>query len=217
MKRKLLTLAVALVTLATTVRAGGDDFKKFEVQLGYGYFSYDAMMIKLSHTVDEWTQTFLQYYEIPKSHLKRYGDFNFGFRFRPSKKLMLGASLYWTPTSSDVFNRTYLEDQQPMKMGKLTYSILTPAIDLNIFYMSTEYFKLYGDFGVGYSLGKMTYTSEAFVSQKETPEKRGSKNIRHLNFQISPIGLKFGNRAGGFIEFGFGYRGLVNAGAFFNF
>jgi hypothetical protein len=216
MKNKLLIILISLFMVSYTAKAADKDYKLCEVQLGYGLVSYDGMMIRLAHLVDNLEQSFTQYYEIPMSSFKRYGDVSFSFKFRPANRIMIGATLIWTGTKSDVCNRTYIEGEKAIQMGTLNYNFFTPAIDLNVLYIAKEKFKLYGDLGLGYTIGLIDYKNVEYKFS-HNPDKKARKMYNHFNFQFSPIGFKFGNRAGGFVEFGFGYRGIISGGFFANF
>lgn len=216
-KIKLFSVFIAIFIFSSVVSAQGDDFKKFGVQAGYGIWSYDGIMIKVSHRVNNFSQSFLQYYDLPMDSFKRYGDVSFAFKYRPIRRLQVGVSFVWTGTKTDVFNCSSIEDVEPLKMGELRYNYFTPAADVTFFYVAKTFFKCYGNIGLGCTFGLIQYKSVSYMSDEETPNKIANKMIPHFNYQFTPIGFRFGNNVGAFVEFGFGYRGVINGGLFVNF
>ena len=76
-------------------------------------------------------------------------------------------------------------------------------------YLNKGNFALYERLGAGEALYKQKYTSNE--GKKDTND-----NV-HFNFQITPIGIKYGSRFGVFAEAGFGYKGILSAGLFARF
>lgn len=76
---------------------------------------------------------------------------------------------------------------------------------MQFYYISNPKFSFYGDLGLGATLWCYENSNRDLTS-KIIP-----------NFGIYPIGLKFGRNAGGLIELGYGYKGIVNFGAFVKF
>ncbi|MCK4288204.1 MAG: hypothetical protein KAW86_03280, partial [Bacteroidales bacterium] len=61
----------------------------------------------------------------------------------------------------------------------------------------------------GYTFRKDTYKPD--IGQEQT------NNINHFNFQITAVGVRLGKSLGGFMELGFGYKGLLNFGLSYQF
>ena len=81
-------------------------------------------------------------------------------------------------------------------------NVTTIAFEVKLVYprINLQYFQLYALMGVGYS----------FFSETATPYQ--TLPSRFFNSQWTPLGLYFGDNFGGFVELGFGYKGLLNAG-----
>ncbi|MBB6273934.1 hypothetical protein HDF26_004407 [Pedobacter cryoconitis] len=72
--------------------------------------------------------------------------------------------------------------------------------------------EFYGTVSAGYSI----HTGKIDYPDKPVNEKR--KDADKIIYQINPIAMRVGNsRISGFAELGWGYRGLVTAGAAFKF
>jgi len=65
---------------------------------------------------------------------------------------------------------------------------------------------MYSGLGLAYTYGTLKYDSS-------TPQEESSTdNISLPNFHLTGVGLRVGKSFGGFAEFGFGYKGIVNMG-----
>jgi hypothetical protein len=103
-----------------------------------------------------------------------------------------------------------MKNSAGVKKGTYKFNVFTISAEGVIHYISKPKFKFYGLLGAGYSF---------FSTKYDVPGEILNDNIKggHFNFQFSPIGLKFGDRFGGFLELGLGYKGLGNIGLFARF
>ncbi len=200
MKKALIIVSLTCCILS----AKAQDFKKHELYLGIGYYCHDGFMVKGAMFIDN---IFQQNYDIPK--LKRLPDFHFSYKFRPVKRLVVGAIFTYSRFTGEVFQKTSLESMGTIKMGDLAYNYYTVAGEMDIYYVANPIFKFYGALGLGYTFGNIKYRTVGDELRK--------KASNHFNFQFSPIAFKVGGRAGGYLEIGYGYKGIFSGGAFFNF
>ena len=204
MKRVLIIVLLSFVFTS----ARSQEFNKHEVMVGAGYFSTDAVFVKWALLFDQLGQVFMQYYDIPS--LTRFGDYHVSYKYKPIERVMIGGTFVYTGTKSEVFHKTGNGLNLPsMKIGDLRYNFYTIAAEMNAIYVNTPIFKLYGNFGLGFTFGVISYTTVA--------DERRIKRWNHLNYQVAPIGFRVGNDIGGFLELGFGYKGIFSGGMFFNF
>jgi opacity protein-like surface antigen len=87
----------------------------------------------------------------------------------------------------------------------------TLALEAEYDYIRSGKFTMYGLAGIGGTLYTLSYEDHNNNSLND------SNANPYVAFQVTPIGLRFGKNIGGFLEFGFGYRGIVNAGMFVKF
>jgi hypothetical protein len=208
MKRIVIIISLMCVFSFAKSQDEPKDFNKHEVMTGVGYFGLDGILVKWTLFFNQIGQAFLQYYEI--SNFKRYGDFHVSYKYKPIERVMIGGTFIYTGTKSEVFHRIgYGLNLPSMKMGVLRYDFYTIAAELNALYVNTTNFKLYGNFGLGFTFGVISYTT--------IEKERNAKRWNHINYQIAPIGFRFGNNIGGFFELGYGYKGIFNGGMFVNF
>jgi hypothetical protein len=64
--------------------------------------------------------------------------------------------------------------------------------------MNRPGFQLYSSLGFG--------VTSVYIPQSQV------KSWNYLNLHGSLLGMRFGGQFGGFVEFGYGYKGIVNAG-----
>ena len=106
--------------------------------------------------------------------------------------------------SSDVKDKDTL-------VGKAYSNRITIAFEAEYRYINKEFFQMYSGLGVGYSFRKDTYKPNLGEDQEKT------YNMDHFNFQLTAAGVRFGKSFGGFMELGFGYKGILNFGLSYQF
>ncbi len=140
---------------------------------------------------------------------KRYIRDNYGgsgiacltYRYVSENEMMfLGISGTYNQTKGDIYNVGQFE-------GELTRKFITIAIEGHYRYQNMNKVQLYSGIGIGYTFGNETLTA---------PPDSGSTNstgsLNSIAWQINAIGIRVGNSIAGFVEFGYGYKGIVNMG-----
>lgn len=105
------------------------------------------------------------------------------------------------------YSRTWFDWQQksdPTVKGRGAWNFYMLSYECRFTYFRKGVTTIYGKAGVGASLVQCT------TNESGGPDRQEFAVLP--NFQITPLGLRFGRRVAGFVELGFGYRGLVNAG-----
>lgn len=96
------------------------------------------------------------------------------------------------------------------KYGTFSTNHYTLAAEADYRWVNTKFFQMYSGFGLGYTLstdkGEVTTTGESDLLISG-----------HSAFQINPLGMRIGKGFGGFVELGFGYKGLLNFGLSYQF
>ena len=90
-------------------------------------------------------------------------------------------------------------------VGNFRHQYLTVAAEGKYLYLNRPDFCIYGSLGLG---GLVYFQNDKF------PQASTFINSKSYNFNafISPIGIRYGKQLGGFLEAGFGYKGILNAG-----
>jgi hypothetical protein len=134
------------------------------------------------------------------TNLKSTGGIFLTYRhYNPSGRAAIGLAAGIDNTKGDIL------DASDNKKGEMKVNSVTVAAEGLVNYVNNENFKLYGLLGAGYTFLNYKYTPSATPDE----EKAG-----HFNFQITPLGIRAGKNAGGFLELGLGYKGVINLGLF---
>lgn len=131
------------------------------------------------------------------------GEFRLAYAYTPKEKWHFGVAFSYSQTDYDVANNG-------AKIGEQTNSYYTMAAETSYSYLKKEKLNLYSLLGAGATVAK----SEQ--SQNSTNTSEDSTDTI-FNFQVTPFGISYGKQWGGFAEVGFGYRGILSFGAFYNF
>jgi hypothetical protein len=105
--------------------------------------------------------------------------------------------------------------------GYYRREVYTGAVELLVNYRSEYKYKVYGYIGCGYTSAKFTFNFFDNIPSQNvfygTPgsmflHKNTTVDFSHFSGQITPIGFRRGEAVAWFVEFGFGYKGLVSGG-----
>ena len=105
--------------------------------------------------------------------------------------------------------------------GNYKREVYTGAAELQFTYRSGLNLKTYGCIGAGYTSTRVTFNFNDNIFDQTrfygTPNslflnKNTTVDFSHFNFQVTPIGFRTGNALAVFIEFGFGYKGIISGG-----
>ncbi len=102
---------------------------------------------------------------------------------------------YLTP-----FSETILVDDNSVD---LQYFTILPQVRFNWLVSDDELFELYSSVGLGLTIADAKYAPGTLREDETYPLP-----ALHFNW----IGMRFGNKVGGFLEFGFGTKGLLAGG-----
>lgn len=104
---------------------------------------------------------------------------------------------------SAIFETVGLSDKN--SDDKYGYNAITFAPEAKFKYLNPgNQFNVYGLLGAG-----VTFLN---TNDKSDNEK---ESFTHFNFQVTPIGIEYGSNVKGFLELGFGYKGLISGGVQF--
>ncbi|MDR1652817.1 MAG: hypothetical protein LBS01_04085 [Prevotellaceae bacterium] len=204
MKKKLILLATFGFLFCAA--QGQESYKKHELNAAAGFLN-DVQLLSL--TGDLLGNAFtLGYGMQPGSYhfLSPSIDYRYGF----TGWFSLGGTFIFD-TNSVLIYKNHTDPQTgritPDKDGEFTehtrycYTIATEAV---FKYMNKPMCRLYGFVGGGTTI----FTVPTFNVVKTNAI---------FNFQITPLGVSFGKKIAAFIEVGYGYKGLVNAGISYRF
>jgi len=110
--------------------------------------------------------------------------------------------------------------------GYYKREVYTGAVEALINYRAGYKAKMYGYLGLGYTSSKETFNFFSNIPDQSyfygTPSSLFARqnttvDFSHVNFQLTALGVRTGGAFSVFAEFGFGYKGLVNAGFSYDF
>lgn len=196
--KKVIVLSVLLLC-ATIAKA--QDTEKNEIRIGYS----DATFIKLGDGFADAFSTAIVSgisgvkYKDGKN--KTIGMYEVGYRYTINERLKVGADISYLK-SEDTFQAKTANAKSVTRNTNYIMGLVTGEFS----YIRTPLLNFYGSGGLG-------------VLSGSTKEKGGSYSSNEVGFayQINPVGLRVGKKFGGFIELGYGYKGIATAGLNYKF
>jgi hypothetical protein len=133
-----------------------------------------------------------------------YGSMHLGYKYHSSRIFAVGGFAAYDYAKS----KGFLNGNETGRFYKTHYTF---ALEAELTYLPLGGFNMYALAGIGETFYHLNY--------KNNSDKRMNDSDTNLytTFQITPIGVRIGRNAGAFLELGFGYRGILNAGLFARF
>lgn len=137
-----------------------------------------------------------------RKNVREQREFRLSYAYVPQERWQYGASVMYGHSKSDmtlrgdVFAHRYVD----------YYGI---AGETSYAYHNREKLKLYALVGAGVSFATEFYRNFDDFNKIE--------KHRFFEYHITPIGIRYGKKWGGFAEIGYGYRGFISIGLFYNF
>ncbi|GAA4279376.1 outer membrane beta-barrel protein [Aquimarina mytili] len=135
------------------------------------------------------------------------GAFYISYKIAVSKRFRLGALFIREKVESEEIERP-----ENTISEQITVRANTFALEFDYRYVFKEKLQLYSGIGVGYTFGEQDLIRKPGVGQRSE-----SENVNHFNCQFNFFGIRYGKSFGIFAEFGYGYKGIFNAGVSFQF
>lgn len=192
--KKLIVVLICLLPATLSAQAQ-DRLKHHEISAGYGFLGTSELVGIFSDIL----ATTITGGNYSKTDNKWSGNLIASYKFTPTSRLGLGITYAHTRNTATI-------NVHDVPSGKSTTTYHTLAAEVQYNYISREYFRLYSGVGAGITSYTEKYEPNTGSTEKNT--------AGHFNFQISAIGIKFGNSIGAMAEVGFGYKGLFSAGLF---
>lgn len=129
------------------------------------------------------------------------GMWGLGYRYYVTPRFSVGADLGYMRHS----NRYTLTREEDVRSGErnTSYALALPTGEFS--YLNKPGVQLYGNL----SAGIMVMSGYSTVSGDGS---RYDYDGTSFAFQVNPIGARFGRRFGGFVELGFGFKGIATLG-----
>ena len=195
MKKILVMIAVAMMTVVSVNAQSGYEDTKHEVGISYGAFSNTTWM-----SIGDAMGTILTFGAVKYDDGKFTGPIAVEYFYHLNPIIGIGAIGAYAKETKDILiaNENYGE-------AKNTFITVMPAAKFN--WLRKKYFGMYSKVAVGLT----------FVSKKEDYSKGNAENqsesIVGFNFQASALGIEAGSEnIRAFAELGVGEQGVILAG-----
>lgn len=204
MKKNILLFVLALMLALPAIAQEKESAQpqatdwQHRVYAGYGVLSNSTILSVISHTLIM-TITMGGY---RVSDMNFSGSFHAGYRYRLGRRFDVGGVYTFGKGTQNV-------TQGNVSSGHLSNHFHSIAAEGEFRYVDRPAFELYSGLGLGIGIFAQKYLPDNGAVEK----KAGA----YPDFHIALIGLRAGKRFGGFAEFGFGYKGMFNFGAFAKF
>lgn len=130
------------------------------------------------------------------------GEYRMSYAYTPKEQWSFGGAFSYNQSKFDAIKRQN-------KIGDQVNDYYTLAAETSFAFLIKERIKLYALVGAG-------ATFVVVKSKEYASNTSASSHGTIFNFQITPIGFRYGKKWGGFAELGFGYRGLASFGVFYS-
>jgi hypothetical protein len=111
-----------------------------------------------------------------------------------------GITAGYSSSASKIYNVGQYE-------GELNRQFITVALEWEYRYVNQGPIQVYSGLGLGF-----TYATEELTPPSELGVERDTGNISTFAYQLNAVGVRIGKKFGGFAEFGYGYKGIINLG-----
>lgn len=174
---------------------------KSEIAVGYGLFSTAGAIVQSADIHSTGLST-----GMTGAERKHTGAFHIGYRFYDYQTQHLPVAVGGTFLYEQTQSNAFVDNTAAGRFDDRFYTLMGK---INLIYFDRNSLILYGTMAAG-----ATYCTRRFTANDGCSDFAGAV---HLNFQLSPIGIKYGNNFGIFAEAGLGSKGMVCAGVFARF
>lgn len=193
MKIKLLLLGISFFITTQTFS------QKHQISAGMGLGSTVQILDSFLEMGSGISYIFFNSFFLEKT--ENIGEFRISYAYTPKEHWRFGGAFSYNQSKFEAING--LE-----KIGDKKNNYYTLAAETSYAFLNKERIKLYALLGAGATF--TTVESKNFITNRSS-----SSQGTIFNFQITPIGFRYGKQWGGFAELGFGYRGLASFGVFY--
>ena len=208
MKNNLAIIAALLFT-TTSFFANAQTSYHHEINLGYGYVTKEQVhngflgFHKNYLGLSEQEMILDEMYEGSGvrpyiNDLRKTGVIALSYKYAITKRIKAGLTIAAENEHADVYSLGQVQSG-----GNYRRTAISIAAEGKFIYTTNGLVSLYGLAGFG----------TCVIRQKITGNEKTYKSTsNYFTLQLSPIGLRIGKKAAGFLEAGFGYKGVCHLG-----
>jgi hypothetical protein len=190
-----------MVVMAIAGIAGAQDYYRsydhHDIAVSYGLFQPDQFQSVESAMLDERYPT----KRYVRDEYSGMGAIFMTYRHMFRNELFLwGITAGFSSSTSKIYNVGQYE-------GELSRQFYTLAIEWEYRYVNQGPVQVYSGLGLGF-----TYGTEELIPPNELGMETESGDVSNIAYQLNAVGIRIGKKFGGYAEFGYGYKGIVNLG-----
>jgi hypothetical protein len=197
MKRLLFFLGIIFISLSIFSQDFYRSYDHHDILIGYGQFIPDQFKSVNTTMLNDLYPD--QRYV--RDHYSSAGALFITYRHIFKNELFLwGITAGISNSKSEIYNVGQF-------VGELKRQFISIAIEWDYRYVNQGPIQVYSGFGVGF-----TFATETLTPPPEMSTNPSTANISNIAYQINAVGLRLGKKYAGFIELGYGYKGIINVG-----
>ena len=201
----LVCVGMSLAISAQELQNAQASMPKHEVYAGLGLLNDNQVVAMIADAVGT---IFTGGYLVQPDSYQALTPF-IGYRYWLTNRFGLGGTFAYDVNSVKVYNGT--NDDRTTQMRKMNRYYMTFAVEPTYNYVYKPTFQLYGSLGLGVTI--VSFENATFDDGTDADVSR----LPYVNVHFTPIGARFGKEFGGFVELGYGYKGILNAGISYRF
>ena len=195
--RAIILFVGLIVTLQLSAQSVEQNYQHHDVMLSYGLFPIDQFLSVESAMLNK------QFPEkrYVRDHYTGSGTVSLAYRrITKNERLLWGFAMGFNQSRATLYN-------VGNEVGTLARQFISIAVDVEYRYINRGIVQLYSGAGVGYQIG-----TEKLTAPIDSGMSDASGEINRMAWQANVMGIRIGKSIGGFAEFGFGYKGIINLG-----
>jgi hypothetical protein len=199
MKKSIIPMILAGMLLSATLHAQ-EEFTKHEVYGGYGFVS------ALDFTEILWSALISGFSGESSATSKSYGPIIAGYNYYPKSWVSIGPVVNY----DQFLMRSHYSDNSNFTQQWHNISLM---FRVDFHYANFKYVQLYSGFSVGCTASLLRLVSRGNGFAYFDNYRSSNTSVGFMPaFQLNLFGIRIGTFIGFFIEIGFGYNGIINAG-----
>lgn len=195
MKKAVIALGLIIISISLSAQSYYRSYDHHDISVSYGLFTPSQFWVVNSPILNDSFPAELYV----SDNYKGSGAIGLTYRHMFKNENMLwGISAGMSNASWQIFNIGINE-------GELKRTYYTLAIDWQYRWRNQGVIQMYSGLDLGYTFGQETYTpTEVGAATTST--------FGQFGYQINAVGARFGKKFGGYVEFGYGFKGIINVG-----
>lgn len=198
MKKLLLAVVVLFALQSIQAQSYERSYDHHDISISYSLFHPDQFQKVNTPMLDEMFEVNSDRYT--RDNYSSWGGVFLTYRHIFKNELfMWGITAGYSSSQSEIYSVGQFA-------GDLERTFITAAIEWEYRYVNQGPVQVYSGVGLGF-----TYGTEEFTSGNPGFESN-TGDISGIAYQVNAVGVRYGKKFGGYLELGYGYKGLLNLG-----